>query len=376
MSQPAPSLNQEVKASATGVTHPPVKKIMETALLPLLRSKQVKLVTDVIKGKKGKGDLYSSEFRWADTNEPLLTSDGVVDCTATVIWGVPPPERRNTGEFGKPDGPFDDCELQFATKGSGTFGEYMCELNDSTYPQSVHEFTKRADQKEAYDGHDIDPHQFCKKFAGSLKNPAPPAEQAAYKAAADWSFSVHLKIQKYILDKKTNTRKLVPNALFMCKVVKYVLNAQGIPVEQEIKINSNNIHKELTRGSKILIAMRPGNGTMKAGIVKGQTINTFFPAWNFNHITVLKKGEFVATKVDRSPEEIRAALEAAGVTLTYTPEGQQDDDDDGTDPDAIVAADQAPAAATQPPSGSTQFKASSTGATGEDLAKQFANLGS
>lgn len=363
-----------VEARAAGERkHAPLAKIKETVLQPLLRSGQVKLVTEVVKNKtKGKADLYSSEFRWADSNEPLLTPEGVVDCTANVIWGVPPPERRNTGEFGKPDGQYDECELQFATKSSGTFGAFMCELNDDTYPKSIHEFAKRPDQKEAYEGHDIDPHQFCKKFAGSLKTPAPAAEQKAYKDAADWTFSVKLKIQKYSVDKKTLARKMV-NQLFMCKVVKYVLNQQGIPVEQEIKINSQNIHKELTRGSKLLLAMRPGNGTMKAANIKGQTMNTFFPAWNFNHITVIKKGEYAGTKVERSPEEIRAALAEAGVTLefesaTSSASGQADDDDN--DPPEEIAQAAPPSSA----GGSAQFKAPATGISGAALADQFKDL--
>jgi hypothetical protein len=367
----------QTETKNAGAHHAPLAKIKDIELLPLLRSGKVKLVTDVVKNKKkGKADLYGGEFRWTDTNEPLLTQNGVVDSTATVVWGVPPPEKRNTGEFGKPDGPFDECDLQFATKTSGTFGELMCELNDNTYPRSIREFTERADQKDLYAGHEIDPFQFCKKTAGSLKNPAPPAEQMAYTAAADWNFTVKLKLSKYVVE-KDGSRKTVPNAPFMWKLVKYVLNPQGIPVEQEIKVNSQNIHKELTRGSKILIAMRPGNGTMKAATVKvggkPTTVNTFFPAWNFSHITMLKKGEFTATKVERSPEEIRAALEAAGVTLSFEPSGgEQQADETDEEPDENQPSGHQPAPAVGV--GSTQFKPGAVGATGSDLASQFANL--
>ena len=151
----------------------------------------------------------------------------------------------------------------------------------------------------------------------------------------------------------------------MFKVVKYVLNNKGIPVEQEMKITSQTIHKELTRNSKLMLCMRLGNCTMKASPFKQTVINTFFPAFNFGHITILKKGDSGGTMTaQRSPEEIRAALAAAGVELTMGSTEQEEQDDDGEDPDDSSSAE-APAAA---------FKPGATGASGDDLAKQFANL--
>lgn len=362
--------------------HAPVKRIKGYELLPLLREKKVKLVTEITKSKKKAGvtaDLYSQEFRWVDTNEPLLTPDGMVDCRATPTWGIPPPERRNTGQFGKPDGEFDVCELQFGTKTGGELGELMCELNDHTYPASINEFTQRSDQKETYNGHEIIPYEFCKKFTGSATKPVSDLEQKAYQDAANWAFTVKIKIQKYITDQKTNLRKPV-NHLFMCKVVKYILGPDGRPVEQEIKINSANIHKELTKGSSLLIAMRPGNGTMKAerNAKSKITCNTFHSAWNFNHITVLKKGEFSTSKIERSDEEIRAMLQEAGGTLafpndenseTYCQQDEHPDDSHNEPEDDLTKVD-------NPTQSSAQFKPTSTGVSAVSLAAQFAQLNS
>jgi hypothetical protein len=336
----------------------PVERITDVELTTLLKTRQARIFMDVVKSKKkGASDLYSQEFQWTDTKTPVLTKEGVVDAFGTAMWGVQAPEKRNTGEYAKLDSNFDECDMTFGTKYSGTFGELMCQINDVSFPEAVIEFTQRADQKELWAGHEIDPHQFCKKNAGSLKKPAPKEEQAAYTAAADWSFPVKLKIEK-----RTKTGE-ISNKPFMFRVVKYVLNNKGLPVEQEIKINSQTIHKELTRNSKLLLCMRPGNCSMKAATYKGSTINTFFPAFNFGHITVLKKGEFGGSmKADRPNEEIQARLAAAGVELTFGTTEEEDDEagEPGDDSTATVSA--------------TPFKPGAVGASGDDLAAQFAKL--
>lgn len=346
-------------AQATESKHAPVERISDVALTALFKTRKARIFMDVVKSKKkDASDLYSQEYQWADTHEPILTKEGTVDCTATVMWGVQPPEKRNTGEFGKPEGPYDECDMTMGTKYSGTYGELMCVINNQSWPEAVNEFTQRPDQKDKYIDHEIDPHQFCKKNAGSLKKPAPANEQAAYTAAADWSFPLKLKIEK-----RTKTGE-ISNKPFMFKVEKYAHNTRGIPVLVEVKITHASIHKELTRNSKLLLMMRPGNCTMKAGSYKSKVINTFFPAFNIGHITVLKRGEFAGSmKAERSPEEIAAALAAAGVSLTF-----------GTEPDP----EEDPEEQTeQPPSDDpatvvTQFKPGGTGTTGDDLAKQFA----
>lgn len=348
-------------AQVTETKHAPVERISDVALTALLKTRKARIFMDVVKSKKkDASDLYSQEFQWTDTHEPILTKDGVVDCTATVMWGVQPPEKRNTGEFGKPEGPYDECDMTMGTKYSGTYGELMCVINDQAWPEAVNEFTQRADQKDKYIDHEIDPHQFCKKNAGSLKKPAPAAEQAAYVAAADWSFPLKLKIEK-----RTKTGE-ISNKPFMFKVEKYALNNKGVPVLVEVKITHATIHKELTRNSKLLLCMRPGNCTMKAGAYKGKVINTFFPAFNIGHITVLKRGEFASSmKAERSQEEINAALAAAGVSLTFGTEPDPEDEEE-------EQTEQPPADA--PGSAAPPFRPGATGVSGEELAKQFANL--
>jgi len=353
MSAPAPAeTNFEAKRN-------PRERITDVELTALLKTRKARIFMDVVKSKKkDASDLYSQEFQWTDTHEPILAKEGVVDCNTTVMWGVQPPEKRNTGEFGKPDGPYDECDMTMGAKYSGTYGELMCVINDQSWPEAANEFTQRPDQKANYEGHEIDPHQFCKKNAGSLKKPAPAAEQATYTAAADWSFPVKLKIEK-----RTKTGE-ISNKPFMFKVDRYVLSTRGLPVLQEVKITHASIHKELTRNSKLLLCMRPGNCTMKAAAFKGKVVNTFFPAFNIGHITVLKRGEFAGSmKADnRSQEDINAALAAAGVTLTYGSGEAEEEEEEPEQP--------APASGTS----AAPFKPGAVGASGDDLAKQFASM--
>lgn len=347
--------------TTTEINQAPRSRIKDSEVTRLARERLIKIKFGVVKAKKGtkqQSDTYSQTLVWRNTGEPLLTPNGTIDCTGNLFFGVQPPENRNKLTDAKDADPrFDKIEMSGATKTSGTFGALMLVWDDILFPEGLEEFSKDPEYKDIFANAIADAHQYCKRNAGSAKTPAPPAVQAAYKAAEDWLFPIKLRIEKSTKDKTP-----IPGGrLFMTKLVEYVLDQRGIPVEREIRVNSRNIHTELTRGSTMMFCMRPGNCFMDVNSIKGQVYKTFYPAFDWPHMTRIKKGMGSAIQnAERSPEEIRATLEAAGVVLTIenSPALVDNDQDDG-DEDAYEPG---------------QSGGNSGPATADDIAKQLAAI--
>ena len=57
----------------------PVERISDVALTALLKTRKARIFMDVVKSKKkDASDLYSQEFQWTDTHEPILAKEGVI----------------------------------------------------------------------------------------------------------------------------------------------------------------------------------------------------------------------------------------------------------------------------------------------------------
>lgn len=322
-------------ASTTEIKYAPRDRIKDTEVSELIKAGKIIGVITLSINKKTKEENYVHELVYNDgRNTPVLTKDGAIDARCKLMWGVQSLDKRNNSTYTKKDGRFDSCDMTCGTKSSGTLGEMMCLINDHVWPGAVKRFTESPSQKDNYDGFEIEAHQFCKKYAGSLKNPPPKAERDAYIAAADWTFPIKIRLEKFTKDNVP-----IPGyRLFMTKLVEYKLNAFGIPVEVPINVNKNNIHLELTRGTDLKVLVRPGNGTMKADTAGGKTYKKFNAGFDYPHITRIKKGSGAGiTDAGRSPEEIRAMLAEAGVELTMAGSQsedmcQADEDDGGNEP--------------------------------------------
>lgn len=351
--------------TGTEIKQSPRDRIKDAELIELIKNGLVKLVLKVVKAKKNaktQNDTYSQTLVWCNTGEPVLTNDGKIDCIGNLLFGVQPAENRNKSEYvdNDADPRFDKIEMSGGTKTSGTFGKLMLLWDDILFPKALEEFSKDPEQKDLFNNCVADAHQYCRRNAGSMKTPAPPAVQAAYKAAEDWIFPIKIRIEKWTKDKIP-----IPNhgRLFMTKLVEYVLDHRGIPVEREIKVNSKNINTEITRGTTMMFCMRPGNCSMRPTSAAGKVYKTFYPAFNWPHMTRIKKGSGSAIQnAERSHEEIRASLDAAGVVLTYENaqaaqqvDNGQDSDEESCDPNPVSADNSGPA-------------------TSSDIAKQLAGL--
>lgn len=351
--------NPTMSATATTETKfAPRDRIKDTEVIDLIKAGKIIGVVTLLKNKKTAEESFPFELVYNDGhNTPVLTKDGAIDCRGKLMWGVQAADKRNTGKFAKKDGRFDVCDMTCGTKTSGTFGEMMCLINDVVWPGAVKRFTESPSQVDNYDGFEIEAHQFCKKYAGSLEKPPPKTERDAYTAAADWTFPLKIRLEKFTKDNVP-----IPGyRLFMTKLVEYKLNAFGLPVETPINVNKNNIHLELTRGTDLKVLVRPGNGSLKAESVGGKTYKKFNAAFDYPHITRIKKGSGGGiSDAGRSPEEIRAMLAEAGVDLTMA--GTQPSEDVGQPSDDDDCGESSASAATGAP------------ATAEDIAKQLAGL--
>lgn len=312
-------------AANTEVKFAPRDRIKDTEVTELIKAGKIIGSLSVMVNRKTKDESFPFELVYNDAyNTPVLTKDGAIDCRGKLMWGVQSSEKRNTGKFAKKDGRFDVCDMTCGTKTSGTFGEMMCLINDIVWPGAVKRFTESPGQRENYEGFVAHAHPFCKKYAGSMANPPPKAERDAYTAAADWTFPLKIRLEKFTKD----NQPLNPYRLFMTKLVEYKLDKSGRPIETPIAVGKNTIHLELTRGTDLKVLVRPGAGSMKAEAAGDKTFKKFNAAFDYPHITRIKKGTAGGiSDAGRSPEEIRAMLEEAGVELTMA--GAQPSEDVG-----------------------------------------------
>lgn len=307
----------EVKSVASQAPAPR-SSIEDVELLAAFNASTIKIHMYKYTKKGETTTSYAQELRYVASDTPVLTREGVINTTGTIMFGPYPLEERmkyaKSSKFAasKGDGS-DDVKPTFGTKTSGTFGALMLRINDVEFPNALADFVTRLGEPKTNINR---AYEFCRKRLGSDDHPPKPEDAAKYIAAEDWRFQIPYRF-KLVENKMTKELSWQP---IMFSVIEYRITPAGGVEEVAVNVTRQNIHEIFARGTTLNIQFTLGNPTRQSA---SAGIAIWFATFNPNINIIVGKpaprGERKANLTDAKKLELARQLAASAGGGTSTP---------------------------------------------------------